>query len=439
MNLDVSGTASLITGGLAAVLVICCCVGGTTIYKSDNKTKAKVFCMVAFVVFCVAAEIAATILTCLDGQSAATITLIKIFKRVAIVAEFLFFVSASINLLSVSDNVSRVFKACKTAFGITGAAMAVFFVVDLFAGMAYLTVPGGLWQRGSLFWISGAAELLILAIDLFFLIKNRKKISKQQFPFFITICAILAVCTILWLFFAGIPFFFISVILSVVCFAMWEHSVMKAVIKEKQKIILNKDKEIVSLHNIIMRRQVSPHFIYNALTAIRAIDGNPEQTKQAIGDFAKYLRYNLGTMNERQVVPFEKELEHIKAYLRVEQVRFGSELQVIFEIRVVNFVVPQMAVQMLVENAVKHGVSAKQGGGMIRIVSTIEGDNVKVCVIDDGVGYDADGALDDSHVGLNNLRKRLEYILKGRLEIKSKKGEGTTATIIIPKSTSYSE
>ena len=246
-------------------------------------------------------------------------------------------------------------------------------------------------------------------------------------------------CGTFALIYEEIPFFSLAIIVLEACFVLWGRLAMNAQIKEQQEIIAQKENEIVNLQDISLRQQISPHFIYNALTAIRAIDGNPDLTRQAISDFGMYLRYNLSIINEQRIVSFEKELEHIQAYLRIEQLRFGGELEVIFETRVRDFVVPQMSVQMLVENAVKHGVSGRPGGGMIRIVTTTEGENIKVCVIDNGVGFEVEKAFDDTHVGLKNLRKRLEYTLKGRLEIKSKKDEGTTATIIIPKWTAFGQ
>ena len=439
MHLTNTATASIILGGLALVFVIISYFGDVFTRLTEKRSRINALRIVVLAILCIVTELTATILLSLDEKSDAILWAIKILKRLSIIAKNGSILYASIIFLSFLRDGNRMIRACQVTFVTISVLLTLLLVVDVFAEFSYSVNDDGLWQRETFFALYYAFELLMLVIDLIFLIKDRKSLGKRRLQKLLILIVVCLVCGTLGLIYEGVPFFPLAIIVLEACFVLWVRFAMNAQIKEQREIIAQKENEIVNLRDISLRQQISPHFIYNALTAIRAIDGNPDLTRQAISDFGMYLRYNLNVINEQRTVSFEKELEHIQAYQRIEQLRFGGELEVIFETRVLDFVVPQMSVQMLVENAVKHGVSGRPGGGRIRIVTTTEEENIKVCVIDNGVGFEVEKAFDDTHVGLKNLRNRLEYTLKGRLEIKSKKGEGTTATIILPKWTAFGE
>ena len=122
--------------------------------------------------------------------------------------------------------------------------------------------------------------------------------------------------------------------------------------------------------------------------------------------------------------------------------RFEDELQVVYDIRAIDFRIPAPTLQPIVENAVKHGITKKDGGGTVRI-STIEKRNSFVVRIeDDGVGFDAgrasdpkNGEKDDrAHIGIQSVEERLRTISHAKLLIQSREGIGTVVTITIPKS-----
>jgi tetratricopeptide (TPR) repeat protein len=144
--------------------------------------------------------------------------------------------------------------------------------------------------------------------------------------------------------------------------------------------------------------------------------------------------YYLSLRNEN-LIPFRTELAHIETYLRLEKLRFQDELKVVYDIRVQDFMLPALSVQPLVENAVKHGVGQKIGGGTVTVHASETGNEYIICITDDGVGFVEGEYADesDSHVGIENTRKRLQMMLNARLEIESIKGEGTRVCIRIPK------
>lgn len=194
----------------------------------------------------------------------------------------------------------------------------------------------------------------------------------------------------------------------------------------------------------LMASQIRPHFIYNTLNSIRAlISLDPEAARQTVYDFSTYLRLNLENMGERELIRFPEELRHIRAYLNIEKVRFEERLSVTEDIRETAFSVPPLSIQPLVENAVKHGICRKMAGGTVTLRSRSEEDAYVVEVEDDGAGFDPslprggtggkENGKTDSHIGLENIRFRVEEISGGTLAIESRPGEGTRVTVRFPK------
>lgn len=207
-------------------------------------------------------------------------------------------------------------------------------------------------------------------------------------------------------------------------------------LKEAQKAYVL-EQELTDNQIKMMLSQIQPHFLYNALGTIRALCvRNPKEARSAMDHFAKYLRANMDSLNEHWCIPFTKELEHVKSYLYIEKLRFEDKLNIEYDIRTTDFMIPPLALQTMVENAVKHGLLPKEEGGTIKI-SAFETDTCfEVVVADDGVGFDqAVKTIDTgrSHIGVANTRQRIMGMCNGSLNIGSRSGEGTTITITLPK------
>ncbi len=189
----------------------------------------------------------------------------------------------------------------------------------------------------------------------------------------------------------------------------------------------------------LMVSQIQPHFLYNSLTSIAMMcTKDPKTARKATINFADYLRGNMNSLKQKAPVPFTRELEHLKKYLMLEQMRFGDMLNVEYDIQATDFLIPQLSVQPLVENAVKHGVGMKEDGGTVTIATREEADCYKVIILDDGVGFDTSKPIEDdgrSHVGMENVKQRLKELCDADITIESVVGEGTAATIRIPKKT----
>ncbi|MBP5610827.1 MAG: hypothetical protein J6X72_05770, partial [Clostridia bacterium] len=103
-----------------------------------------------------------------------------------------------------------------------------------------------------------------------------------------------------------------------------------------------------------------------------------------------------------------------------------------YDVGVKDFDLPAMSVQILAENAVKHGVSVRRDGGTVRIKTAREGGDVVISVEDDGVGFDVTKQMDSSHIGIDNVRNRVSTLVGGTLSIDSEPDKGTIATIRFP-------
>lgn len=181
--------------------------------------------------------------------------------------------------------------------------------------------------------------------------------------------------------------------------------------------------------------QLQPRFIKTTLDNIRDLPGNPPEMKTAIGQFSKYLNDNFVAVNDK-CIPFDTELEHVQTYVGLEKLRFKEKLEVVFDIGDTDFDIPPLTLQMIVENAIKHGITQSENGGTVEISSRMTASDHVITVKDDGIGFDPEYRPEESereHVGIVNSRKRLSEILGGKLTVESEIGKGTTITITIPR------
>ncbi|WP_309107009.1 histidine kinase [Arthrobacter sp.] len=193
-----------------------------------------------------------------------------------------------------------------------------------------------------------------------------------------------------------------------------------------------------------LRAQISPHFIYNSLNAIASfINTDPVRARELVVEFADFTRYSFRRHGD--FTTLAEELRCIDRYLLLERARFGDRVQVSLQIapEVLSTVIPFLSLQPLVENAVRHGLEAKEGPGHISLTAHDSGAFAEVTIEDDGVGMDPDelrsmlaGHTDGDHVGLRNVDARLRQVYgeDNGLVIETAPGEGTLITMRIPKS-----
>jgi len=206
-----------------------------------------------------------------------------------------------------------------------------------------------------------------------------------------------------------------------------------AELASKKAELAQKEMELTENRVALMMSQIQPHFLYNTLSSIaRLCDENPRQAQQVAMDFSAYFRENLESLNSDVPILFTQELEHTMTYLNIELARFPETLHVKTDIGVEDFYIPALTLQPLVENAVKHGITRKEGGGTVTIEAFEMDDAFEVTVSDDGVGFDL-SEKNTEHIGITSVRQRLMSQCAGALIFKSTPGAGTTVTIYLPK------
>ena len=184
----------------------------------------------------------------------------------------------------------------------------------------------------------------------------------------------------------------------------------------------------------IMLSQIQPHFIYNTLGTIeRMCLKDPQKAFDLVRNFSLYLRGNFSELDSVAPIRFEEELKHIEYYVNIEKVRF-PDMSIEYDVEATEFVLPALSVQPLVENAIKHGLMRLESGGTVLVRSYETPTHFCVEVKDDGVGFDTSLPIDEKkHVGLRNIRGRLNAMVNGDIILESKPGVGTKAVIMIPK------
>jgi two-component system LytT family sensor kinase len=193
-----------------------------------------------------------------------------------------------------------------------------------------------------------------------------------------------------------------------------------------------------------LRAQISPHFVYNALTTISSfVRTDPEEARELLLEFAEFTRYSFRTAGE--FTTLAEELTNIDRYLVLEKARFGDRLQVRLQIapEVLPVVLPFLALQPLVENAVRHGLAGKPDGGTVSVVAEDAGAECVISVEDDGVGMDPvrlreemnDSHVSGAHVGLGNVHDRLRAAFGDEcgLVVETGRGAGTKVSMRVPK------
>lgn len=236
---------------------------------------------------------------------------------------------------------------------------------------------------------------------------------------------------------SGLVFSLLAFLIYILCSGihqMLQYSEQEKQLAEKDKLLAENERRLTESRISTMISQIQPHFIYNTLGTVgQYCLEDPEKAAQLVKDFSLYLRGNFTELDNHALLRMSKEIEHVKHYVNIEQIRF-PDMEIIYDLKADGFLLPPLTVQPLVENAIKHGLMGLETGGTVKI-STYETDKTYcVCVADDGVGFDKAQEIDErKHVGIKNIRGRIEAMCNGTLTIESTPGVGTTAYITIPK------
>ena len=179
-----------------------------------------------------------------------------------------------------------------------------------------------------------------------------------------------------------------------------------------------------------LQSQINPHFLFNVLNTMTSlIRTNPEKAREVTIDLSNYLRYNLD--NNVKSIELIKELNQVDTYIKIEKVRFGDKLNIIYDVdeSLYNFQIPSLIIQPLVENSIKHGILKKRDNGCVKIIIKKIDKDIEVTIEDDGIGIEQ-SIIDNldkqikENIGLKNVHQRLKLLYGEGLNIK-KLNQGT--------------
>jgi len=316
---------------------------------------------------------------------------------------------------------SLLFKIVTTVEGI----YIISLIAAQFMDAVYYVTDDNRFFRGPLWALWLVPLVVIMLLNIAGVIRRRKKLSKK---YFIALLVYLVPMTA-----AIILHMFISVELYIIFgMALLAMMMFGLILMDNMEQFARQQQEIAHQRTNALMLQIRPHFVYNTLTSIYClIDDDPAKAKEVTDEFTNYLRNNFTAIAQDKPIPFTKELEHTKAYLAVEQARFEGQLFFEFDTPVINFRLPALTLQPIVENAVKHGRDPELDPLYISVITNETENGVEISVIDSGPGF---GEIDNDepHIALNNIRERLEMMCNGTLEIAPRDVGGTVVTVFIP-------
>lgn len=313
------------------------------------------------------------------------------------------------------------------AVGMVLTAFGLFFVIDP-AHNTYVETP--------YYWISQAIGTFVQLGNFVVLLARRKSVSVATFTSMVLYTLLPVPALVAQTYVPAINFLLpvTTVSLMVVFFDLQTYTAEHMVAQRKR--LAQQERELADSRVQVMVSQIQPHFLYNTLDAIYYLcRKDPEQAREAISRFSDYLRANLRSLSADKPVPLDTELSHVENYLELERMSSDDTIDFELDVQARSFMLPALSLQPLVENAVKHGITKREGGGTVRLSTREEDDCFVVTVEDDGVGFDTTAEPDTSrpHVGMQNVRQRVETMCGGTLTVQSTPGVGTTSVIRIPK------
>lgn len=325
-------------------------------------------------------------------------------------------------------------KAANAVTLLYGVFTCLLIVASLFSKIYFYDIIG--------VWTIGAAIAAVIFIVLA-LLSATKATGKQKLRYiFISFGLILFLVDVAATYFgwwqtgfASKIYFLAGFVISVCTFLNIVPKNIKAAKKaeqlEKEKITL--DAELAKSRISTMMSQIHPHFIYNTLGSIEQLcELDPPKAAKLVNDFSKYLRGNFGEIDNPKLIRVSKELEHTEYYIGIEKVRF-PDIEFITEMTCCDFSIPALTIQPIVENAVKHGILKREAGGTVKVKIYESDSSYFVSVKDNGVGFNVTELERENHIGLRNIKSRLEAMCDGILHIESIVGVGSKITVEIPK------
>lgn len=312
----------------------------------------------------------------------------------------------------------------------------ILLTISQFTGWLYYVDEDNLYVRGKFAILNNTYLVFLIVIWCILLIKYGKLLPRKYLICILIYMIAPEVAGIVQTFFYGLSIIQIVTTMSImVIFIVQAWNRTDFYMMEAKKAAEERE----SMHEWKMRTlraQIQPHFIFNCLSTIHYLcEADPHMAAEATQRFSTFLRATVDGFDKEQCVSLTEEMYLVNNYLYLEKLRYGDRIHIEKRMEVNDMELPSFTIQTLVENAVKHGIAPKFGGGTIWINTYEEEDNYVIEIKDDGIGFDPTEIQNDgkNHVGLKNARERVEHLCGGKLEFVSTVGEGSTSKVFIPK------
>lgn len=312
----------------------------------------------------------------------------------------------------------------KVAAGIT----LVTNVINIFIPFVYSFDEQNRYYRKIGWYLNALCQLIAIILLVSVMLELRNEVENSLFRMLLIDILMPLIASIVQVFIYGIAITNIAIGITQILLFMIMFRYQEIKLRER-------DIQLSEYNAKLMLTQVQPHFMLNTLSTIQYLCKSDSQAAaDTISDLGVYLRNNMEFASTTELISFEKELSHIEKYVSIEQKRFGDRIKVVYDIKEKGFELPALTIQPLIENAIKHGISKKRGGGTVEL-STLRGvDTIHIIVRDDGVGFDPEEPFSEDriHLGLSIVKERLKRMCDGDVMITSERGKGTICEVIIP-------
>lgn len=188
------------------------------------------------------------------------------------------------------------------------------------------------------------------------------------------------------------------------------------------------------LQSTALMQQIKAHFFFNTLNTISSLcKYDAQEADKAINIFAQYMKSYMRLINENKNIDFERELKIVEASLEIEKMRFPDSFTYEIKLQAIDFEIPPLSIQPIIENSMIHGLRKADKTGKITVETKDFKDHVEIIISDNGVGFDVNALSESQSIGLENLRNRLKLMVNGDMKIESEHDVGTKTSLIIPK------
>ncbi len=324
-------------------------------------------------------------------------------------------------------------KIVPTMYGFYIAAILITAIAQ-FNNLCFYIDENNFYRRNDFFWIPYAMPAITFILTTFLILRYRNKLGIKDAIAFSS-CIVLPVLAIIFQlqFYGLLPIYIVNTVAWLIIYVR--------IHLEQSRQLMQNELELANSRIDIMLSQIQPHFLYNSLDTIETLctkDGR--QAAELVRSFATYLRENMDSLTQKELVPFERELAHVKTYLEIEKKRFGERLQVSYDLETIDFAVPTLTIQPIVEHAVCHEGLEKAEVGRVMLATRLIPNGVQIIVSDNSRGYLENEISrphqpirdEFSHVGFENVKNRLTAQCGGFLTVESTTSMGTVVTITIP-------